>query len=116
VLRCAVYYANTQKEQREKTFGRTMLDDLNHTIFSVKYGVYRSKKMLWCFFPLLAILLFMNSMAYDSSMWSWVMIAAGFVLAALVGRWDYTRCQKPRLQNLEALPEKLTEEAEAPSL
>ena len=88
-----------------------MLGDLNHAIANVNYEVRRSKNMVWWFILPITILVFLNMSQGDVSLWKWIGIAAAFVLSGLLTRWEYIHRFKPKQRKLEALREKLTEEA-----
>lgn len=108
-----VWLGRIHRKKKERTFGRTMLGDLDHAISSVSYEMNRSVKMVWYFVLPSAILIFFNLARGDTSLWKWVSIAAAFVLSALILRRDYNRCQKPEKRKLEALRDKLIEETES---
>lgn len=107
-----VWVGRVRRKKREQSYGRTILGDLDHAIASVTYEVNRSKNMVWWFVLPLMILIFLNMSQNDVSVWKWVGIASAFVLATLLIRWDYERCQKPKKRRLVALRKKLAEEAE----
>lgn len=107
-----VWLGRIHRKKKERTFGRTMLGDLDHAISSVSYEMNRSVKMVWYFVLPSAILIFFKLSRVDASLWKWVSIGAAFVLSALILRWDYNRCQKPKKRKLEALRDKLIEETE----
>jgi Ca2+/Na+ antiporter len=107
-----VWYSRTRRKKQEQTFGHTMLGDLNHAISGVKYRTWRTKSLVWRFLAPIYGLYFLDMFQTGASLWSWVALAAVFVLTALASRWQYNRCNMPRLQELEALRDKLTEEAE----
>lgn len=113
-----IWFRRVRRKRQGQTYARTMLGDLDHAIANVTYEANRSKNMVWWYILPLAILVMLNLMLgqRDVSIWTWVVVAAAFVLSALLVRWDYNRCQKPRLQKLVALRKKLTEETEAESL
>lgn len=104
-----IWYGRMRRKKQEQTFGHTMLDDLNHAISSVQYEAKRAKNIVWWFVLPAAILANMNMAQAGASLWNWIGIAAAFVLSALLTRWEYNRCHKPRLRKLEALRKKLTE-------
>jgi Ca2+/Na+ antiporter len=111
-----VWYSRTRRKKREQTFGHTILGDLNHAISGVKYRAWRTKSLVWRFLVPIYGLYFLDMSQTGASLWDWIGTAAVLVLAALASRWQYNQCNIPRLQELEALREKLTEEAEVPSL
>jgi Flp pilus assembly protein TadB len=111
-----IWFARIRRKKREQMFGHTMLGDLDHAISSVKYRAWRSKNMVWWLVLPVAVLVFLNVSQAGASLWAWIGIAAAFVVSALLSRWGYNHCDNPRLRKLEALRDKLTEEAEAPSL
>lgn len=112
-----IWISRVRRKKQEQTFPRTMLGDLDHAIANVSYEAKRSKNMVWWYILPLAILVMLNmSLGQgDVSVWKWVIIAAAFVLSALLMRWEYNCRQKPRQQKLEALREKLTGDTETES-
>jgi len=104
-----IWYGRIRRKKQEQFFGHTMLGDLNHTIASLQYKTNRSKNMVWWFVVPLAILTMLNMWQIDVSLWEWLGVGAAFILSALLMRWEYNRCNKPRLRNLEALRDKLTD-------
>ncbi|HET6528841.1 MAG TPA: hypothetical protein VFG39_08850 [Balneolaceae bacterium] len=105
-----LWVGRVQRKKQEQTLARTMLGDLDHAISSVAYEMNRSKNMVWWFVLPSVILIFLNMSQEGVSVWKWVGVAFAFALSALILRWDYNRCQKPKKQKLEALREKLIEE------
>jgi Flp pilus assembly protein TadB len=110
-----VWFGRMRRKKQEQAFALTMLGDLNHAIANVNYEVRRSKNMVWWFIVPLTILVFLNMSQGDVSLWKWIGIAAAFVLSGLLTRWEYIHRFKPKQRKLEALREKLTEEAETKS-
>ena len=106
-----VWFGRMRRKKQEQAFARTMLGDLNHAIANVNYEVRRSKNMVWWFILPITILVFLNMSQGVVSLWKWIGIAAAFVLSGLLTRWEYIHRFKPKQRKLEALREKLTEEA-----
>jgi len=104
-----IWISRLRRIKKERAFAQTMLGELNHAIFNVKYSINRIKRMLQWVTPLLAISVFSLMLHQSGSIWKWVGIAIAFVLSALLLNRSYSKRFKPKLRELKTLRNKLTQ-------
>lgn len=95
--------------KHENRFDRTMLGDINHAIENATYQVRLSYAMLLTVVPVFS-LAFMGAWKEGKSPVVLGFIAAMFVLAFFLGRWEHRGLHVARKKRLEAIREKLTSE------
>lgn len=105
-----VWSGRIRRKQEEGRFERSMLGDLDHAIANVQYEARRAQTMVWWFLLPLAIPTFLNMLQGDIQWWKMLSVAAGFLLAYSLIRWELKRCHLPRIKRLKSLRQKLTVE------
>ncbi|MDX1628307.1 MAG: hypothetical protein R3345_06390, partial [Fulvivirga sp.] len=107
----AVYMIISRANRLRKTnnFNNSMIEDLDDAIFNADYMIKLSRKVIyWYNLPILSLVL-IQLMMNAAGIWVWLLIAAMFGLAYLLGNWEMTKCHIPRKEKLKQLRAKLLE-------
>ncbi len=102
-----IYWGRVRRMKKEQQFDRTMMGELDHTIFNLDYEIKRARTFpLWYLAPLV-IPTFLNMYINEAPVNKWIIVSCAFVLSYLVTRWGLIKFQKPRKKNLENLRAKI---------
>ena len=107
-----VLWSRIQRKKTAISYGKSMLDELDHAISNARYLVNFSKTFVWWFILPAALFVIPNMVIQGAPWYKWLLILASFVLSWLVVRFELNKMHLPRKKKLEALREKLAEETD----
>lgn len=102
-----VYWGRVKRLRNEQLFDRTMLGDLDHTIYNVEYEIKRARTFpLWYLAPVI-VPAFLNMYMNDASLSKWLLVGGAFILSYLVTWFGLKQFQEPKKKKLEQLRKKI---------
>lgn len=104
-----VWVGRIRRKQREQTFDRSMLGELDMAIANVDNEVNRARTFVWWMILPAGLPVLLNMIQAGVVFWKWLIIPASYALAYALVQWELRRCHLPRKQELEILREKLEE-------
>lgn len=113
ILLTSVAYIQWSRHQRlkaEKTYDRTILGELDHTIANTNSIIRISRLMIIGYLIPMSVLYFFKMIIEEASLDKWLLIAGMYTLACFLIIWERRKMHEPRRDNLIRLRKKLREE------
>lgn len=107
-----VLFGRFRRKKKEKKFGRSVLDDLDHAIANTEFELRRARTFAWWYIAPLIVPVYLNLYMKDASVLTYVLISIGFVFSWFITRLGLVYSQIPKRDRLYRLRAKLLEEPE----
>lgn len=98
------------RKKKEREFGRSMMDELNHAISNTTSLLQIASMMIYYYLIPVSIYAILKMLFFEASLEKWLLMCGMFILSYLLIRWEKTRKHLPRKRELEKLRTKLIED------
>lgn len=104
-------YIRRKRKKADLTFDRTMLGELDHAIANVKSTIAIGRTMIYWYILPIGIFSIVKMTIQGAAIEKWLFVLVAFALGHFVSNLGVKKQHIPRLEKLQQLKAKLTEEA-----
>ena len=92
-----------RRRRSENRFGQSLIDGLNNAISNIDYLIKQGTTFVWWYLLPFGIVTIISMTSKPNSIWLWLLIVGGFILAYTLTTWEVRKMHMPKKKSLEAL-------------